>query len=156
MLELDSRPFDLATFERAAEVLGTGPTWNAFEVLPPRFAELPAGPSQPELPGRGMTATYSGPPASPDSFGGTDATGAYPGADRPGALPDFRDDLPRAGRGFATADPTAYFGTGSNRGHVGGERTASNRMASPTVRLRTVADPRAPAQVAAARGRAAR
>jgi len=104
MLELDSRPFDLATYERAAEVLGTGPTWNAFEVLPPRFAELPAGPSQPELPGRGMTATYPG-----------------PGADYPGAQPDFRDDLPRAGRGFAPADPTAYFGTGSNAGPVSGD-----------------------------------
>jgi signal transduction histidine kinase len=133
MLELDSRPFDLATFERAAAVLGTGPTWNAFEV-PPGVAELPAGPSQPELPSRGMTATYSGgpgAPGAPDGFGGAYAAGAYPGAGHPGAdyrgaghpgaLSDFRDDLPRAGRGFAAADPTAYFGTGSNRGHMRGD-----------------------------------
>jgi hypothetical protein len=29
-------------------------------------------------------------------------------------MPDYRDDLPRAGRGLAPADPTAYFGGGSN------------------------------------------
>ncbi len=79
MMELDSRPFDLATFERAAEVLGTGPTWNAFEVLPPRFAELPPGPSQPELPGRGMTATYSGAPGAPGAPGVPGWPGRLPG-----------------------------------------------------------------------------
>ena len=108
MLELDSRPFDLDTFERAAEVLGTGPTWNAFEVLPPRFAELPAGPSQPELPGRGATASYSGAPATADGVHGRYAAGDYPGT-----APDFRDDMPRAGRGLAPGDPTAYFGATS-------------------------------------------
>jgi signal transduction histidine kinase len=107
MLELDSRPFDLDTFERAAEVLGTGPSWNAFEVLPPRFAELPAGPSQPELPGRGATASYSGAPVTADGVHGRYAD------DHPGTVPDFRDDMPRAGRGLAPADRTAYFGAAS-------------------------------------------
>ena len=156
MLELDSRPFDLATYERAAEVLGTGPTWNAFEVLPARFAELPAGPSQPELPGRGMTASYPGAAgalSTADGFRPAFPAGAYPGADHPGgdhpaadhpgtvrrgALPDFRDDLPRAGRGFAPADltayadPTAYFGGGSNGRHVsdGASRVESDGVAN--------------------------
>jgi signal transduction histidine kinase len=108
MLALDSRPFDLEKFERAAAVLGTGPTWNAFEVLPPRFAELPAGPSQPELPGRGATTSYPGAPVAVDGF-----DGAYAAGDHPGPGPDFRDDMPRAGRGFAAADPTASNGRGS-------------------------------------------
>ena len=100
MLELDSRPFDLATFERAAEVLGTGPTWNAFEVLPPRFAELPAGPSQPELPGRGLNATYSVAP----------------------------DDLPRAGRGFGpNGAATVSNGDGTRDAGPSGRGSLSGR-----------------------------
>ena len=120
MLELDSRPFDLDTFERAAEVLGTGPTWNAFEVLPPRFAELPAGPSQPELPGRGATASYSAAPVTADGVHGRYATGDYPGA-----APDFGDDMPRAGRGLAPGDPTAYFGAAAGAASTGGNASRS-------------------------------
>jgi hypothetical protein len=77
-------------------------------VLPPRFAELPAGPSQPELPGRGATTSYPGAPVAADGF-----DGAYAAGDHPGPGPDFRDDMPRAGRGFAAADPTASNGRGS-------------------------------------------
>ena len=120
MLELDSRPFDLDTFERAAEVLGTGPTWNAFEVLPPRFAELPAGPSQPELPGRGATASYSAAPVTADGVHGRYATGDYPGT-----APDFGDDMPRAGRGLAPGDPTAYFGAAAGAASTGGNASRS-------------------------------
>jgi signal transduction histidine kinase len=114
MLALDSRPFDLDTYERAAEVLGTGPTWNAFEVLPPRVAELPAGPSQPELPGRGATPSYSGASVAADGVHGRYAAGDA------GMVPDFRDDMPRAGRGLAPADPTAYFGAPSTGGDASG------------------------------------
>jgi signal transduction histidine kinase len=83
MRQLDSRPFNLERFERASEILGAGRTWNAFEVIPPPFAELPAGPNQPALPGRLNTA--------------------YADADHPPVAGDFHGDLPRAGSGFTGA-----------------------------------------------------
>jgi signal transduction histidine kinase len=115
MLALDSRPFDLEKFERAAEMLGAGPTWNAFEVMPTRFAELPAGPSQPELPGRGVATGYASVPAAVADhrarFAGDPSEAATDFGDD-----DFRDDMPRAGRGFAVSDPTAFFGASSSVG----------------------------------------
>jgi signal transduction histidine kinase len=132
MLELDSRPFDLATFERAAVVLGTGPTWNAFEVLPTHFAELPAGPRQPELPGlpglpgRGVATSYASAPAAVDD------NRAHRAGDPSQMAADFRDDMPRAGRGFAVSDPTAFFGASSSA--FGSHRDGPNgngRFAGP-------------------------
>jgi hypothetical protein len=70
--ELDSRPFNIERYERAAEVLGAGQPWNAFEILPSQ-PQLPSA-SAPELPGA-------------------------PHADN-GGLVTHQGDFPRAGTGF--------------------------------------------------------
>jgi signal transduction histidine kinase len=101
--QLDSKPFNLEVLERATKVLGTGPTWNAFEVSLPEHAELPPGTSQPELPGRAPEPSVG--PA---------------GAGVPALGPDEHDDMPRAGTGFGPASglepvsgsgPTSGFGS---------------------------------------------
>ncbi len=94
------RPFNVETLDRATKVLEAGPRWNAFEVLPSRYADLTPA----------LAATPAPPPAPETDEPLTHTETSNGHSVRP--EPDYRVAMPWAGR---DTDPGAGAGTLTRR-----------------------------------------